>query len=257
MNRASSLSRRLVLLAVAVLTVILATSLAPAGGNKNPRILPPHANAGGLSYGEWSEEWWKWIIAIPAAESPVLDETGEFAGVGQEGNVWFLAGRLFSGESTRTITVPSGKKLFFPLYNWVFWAPDDLGTAEFVADHLGFTPEQIASMTDEELLRLLVNYTAGEPELTLTIDGKPASNLLDYYAESPAFSLFDTDLVDDLGVPISQPNLAVSSGFWIMLNPLPPGEHTIRWTVHSEHSIPDFDTDLDITYHINVVPGRR
>ena len=111
-------------------------------------------------------------------------------------------------------------------------------------------------MTDEELIRLLANYTAGEPELTLTIDGRPMRDLLQYDADSPAFSFLDTDLRDDFGAEISQPNLVVSAGYWIMLPPLPVGEHTIHWTVTARHSIPVFDTDLDVTYHVNVAPRR-
>ena len=39
-------------------------------------------------------EWWKWALGIPAAENPILDETGEFADVDQSGSVWFLAGNF-------------------------------------------------------------------------------------------------------------------------------------------------------------------
>ena len=247
--------RRIVSTCIAVLIVgaVVAESRA---GNGNPGVIPPHAKAYGLTYGEWSVDWWKWLIGIPAAENPGLDETGEFGDIDQDGPVWFLVGLFGSGEVTRSVTVPAGKALLFPLYNWVWWAPDDLGTAEFVADHLGFTPEEIAAMTDEELIRLISNFAAGEPEMTCTVDGQPLQNLLGYHADSPAFRFLDTTLLDEFGVPISQPNLAVAAGYWIMLAPLPVGEHTIQWTTHATHSLPDFDTDLDVTYHITVVPRK-
>ena len=256
MTRAKPFPQTLVLLVLALLGCVLTTSLAPAARNDNPAVLPPHANAYGMSYGEWSEEWWKWAVGIPAAQNPGLDETGEFGSVGQEGHVWFLAGLYGSDEVERTVTVPAGKPLFFPLYNWVWWAPDDLGTAEFLAVHLGFTPEEIALMTDEELIRLAASYTAGEPELTCTVDGRELQNLHQYYAESSAFQFLDTDLFDDFGIPISQPNLAVAAGYWVMLAPLPVGEHTIHWAAHGRHSVPAFDGDLVVTYHINVVPRK-
>ena len=45
------------------------------------------------------------------------------------------------------------------------------------------------------------------------------------------------------------PSMAASDGFWIMLKPLPPGEHTINF---GGSFGPEFT--IDITYHISVVP---
>ena len=28
-------------------------------GNPNPGVIPPHARAYGLSYGEWGAQWWR------------------------------------------------------------------------------------------------------------------------------------------------------------------------------------------------------
>src|SRR4051794_2720625 len=83
----------LLLVAVAALFV---TSARPSGtwaaGNPNPKVLPRNSSAHGATYEEWVANWWSWAIAIPADQSPLLDETGKFGGVGQSGPVWFLAG---------------------------------------------------------------------------------------------------------------------------------------------------------------------
>jgi len=42
-------------------------------------------------------------------------------------------------------------------------------------------------------------------------------------------------------------------GFYVMLKPLPVGEHTL--TLHGE--FPSFDVVLDVTYHLTVVPLPR
>src|SRR5262245_65845670 len=60
--------------------------------------------------------WWKWALETPASENPLTDTTGQFAAVNQSGRVWFLAGNA-GGTTVRTITVPSGKALFFPIVN--------------------------------------------------------------------------------------------------------------------------------------------
>jgi hypothetical protein len=42
----------------------------------------------------------------------------------------------------------------------------------------------------------------------------------------------------------------IDEGFYVMLKPLPVGEHTL--TIHGE--FPSFDVVLDVTYHLTVVP---
>jgi hypothetical protein len=80
----------------AVVMMSLAGSPAFAGGpdrgNPNPGILPPSSNPFGKSYGAWSDAWVQWAYSIPADQNPIADTTGQFAGMGQSGKVWFLAG---------------------------------------------------------------------------------------------------------------------------------------------------------------------
>src|SRR5436190_6645283 len=58
--------------------------------------------------------WWQWVFETSASENPLTDTTGQFAAVNQSGRVWFLACNP-GGTTARTITVPSGKALFFPI----------------------------------------------------------------------------------------------------------------------------------------------
>jgi hypothetical protein len=220
------------------------------GGNPNPGIAPPNSNRYGLSYGEWGAEWWKWALGIPLAENPLLDETGEFAAVDQAGPVWFLAGN-FGGVTERTITLPAGKALFFPIVNAAWWAPEDLELAAMVAEFLGLDPDYL---TDEELLRLLANFSvSGVTELSLAVDGVEMRNLLRYRAESPAFLIEDADLLEDFGYDPLESRLAVADGYWIMLAPLPPGEHTIHFKGAVDNIVQGAFTS-DVTYHITVAP---
>jgi hypothetical protein len=122
----------------------------------------------------------------------VLDETGQFAGEGQSGHVWFLAGTIFGGTFERDVTVPTGTSLFFPALNAIFWAPDDLDDAAFFAAQNGLNP---ALMTDEELIRYIVRLAVNEPALLkVTVDGKELNDLTSYRAASDEFELTDTDL---------------------------------------------------------------
>lgn len=227
----------------------IALDLASARTN-NPRIVPIQSLRHGMTYGEWAGAWWAWAVGIPAATNPILDATGEFGDIDQEGSAWFLAG-TFGGPAERTLTIPPGKSLFFPLLNSLWWAPDDLESAAFAVEvELGLNPDDF---TDEELIALAAIWavTFDELEMTCTVDGVELSNLEQYFAESPGFQITDTDLTDDLGTPISQPNTAVAAGYWIMLRPLPIGEHTIRFTVDADDlSLGPFN--VDVTYYITV-----
>ena len=71
-------------------------------------------------------EWWQWVMSIPSADSPVYDKTGNRCGIGQRGDVWFLAGST-SGKVTRRCTVPAGVKLLVPVVNTLCY-PDAVDT---------------------------------------------------------------------------------------------------------------------------------
>jgi hypothetical protein len=232
-----------------VALAMLAPSPAAVGTNEDLGILPVDQKVFGKSYGEWAGEWWKWAIGIPAATNPILDPTGEFGTIDQKGPVWFLAG-TFGGKAERSLTVPKGKWLFFPLLNNLWWAPEDLEVAAFIVEEfLGLDPEQL---TDEELIRLAAAYhNEGVKSLRCTIDGVRVEDPEQYHVSSPPFMITDTDLLDDFGIPISIPNLSITDGYWIMLAPLSPGKHTISFSVRVRH--PEFGRfQLDVTYHLTV-----
>lgn len=82
----------------------------------------------GKTYGEWSAKWWQWAYSIPASHSPVLLEGDVDCTLGQQGPVYFLAGKatvlpddpdelpiVLTGE--RWCSIPQGKALFFPIVN--------------------------------------------------------------------------------------------------------------------------------------------
>jgi hypothetical protein len=96
-------------------------------------IAPPSAHAQdsptvlGKTIGEWSVEWWKWALAIPTSENPMLDPTGANCHLGQQGPVWFLAGVWGGGTAERSCSVPTGKYIFFSIANviWIQTPEDD------------------------------------------------------------------------------------------------------------------------------------
>jgi hypothetical protein len=210
-----------------------ATALAQR--NAQPRVLPPHSIAFGHSYAEWSGAWWRWAVSIPADSSPLLDTSGAFAGVGQSGNVWFLAGNL-GGVSDRIVTIPTGKALFFPIFNYVWINAPTLGDPPWSDTQEAIARSQIAGVVDSAF------------NLSCEIDGVNVGDLKDYRHSTADDGEYMVTMPSNnvFGVPAGTYGPAVDDGIYLMLPPLGRGEHAIHFT----SSAPGFE--LDVTYHITV-----
>jgi hypothetical protein len=250
MNRTFNYTGRVLLVVGLLLAPTIFDMPLAANGNANPRILPPQVKPYGKTYGAWGAEWWKWVVGIPAAENPILDETGEFGAIDQAGPVWFLAGNS-GGTTERTLVVPTGKALFFPILTQ-FWgcpSPEERAFLEEVARaYLGMDPAAVAALTDVDLMRLVIGAQMDSViSLSATIDGVAVQDLKQYRAKSPVFTFED---LDSFGVE-GECSPAVADGYWLMVAPLPVGEHTI----HFSGVIADAPLDpleLDVTYHLIV-----
>src|SRR5262245_41747797 len=97
---------------VLVLGLMMPTTMSPVEASC-PQVLP-----NGQAYEKLSADWWKWAYSFPTQINPLFDETGTQGYLGNQRNVFFLAGVInVSGTAERTITVPAGKPLFFPILN--------------------------------------------------------------------------------------------------------------------------------------------
>lgn len=235
---------------MAFLTVLLTLKINIVEARSKPHVLPPSSEAFDKTYQEWTAAWLQWAVSIPAASNPMNDLTGTFAAIGQSGKVWFLAGTL--GPSTtpvtpvvRSISIPKGTALFFPLVNY-FW----INTPEY-GDPL-WSPTQEAFARDT--LATSIDTANG---LSLRIDGRSVPNLSDYRFKSTAAecsipplatdNIFQADLVNN-------PYHCVADGYWVLLPPLSVGSHTIRFTGGVISPSP---FSLDVTYKIKVKPEHK
>lgn len=181
----------------------------------------------GSSYGEWAARWWEWALSIPAAENPVLDQSGAYCGARQLANVWFLAGN-FGGSTSRSCTIPRGKPIFFPILN-----------------NIGFDPKGNETILD--LRRLAANGLDGAV-LTCSLDDQPCvsgQSLHEYRAQSPIFkaivrtaSLVAPKIYDPI----------VADGYWLLIGPLEAGTHTLHFS--GANGLGTFSTD--VTYSLTV-----
>lgn len=170
---------------------------------------------------DWVALWWQWAYGVPEIDSPLYEDTGLTAAVGQRGPVWFLCGAYNeTGIVTRTITVPEGVYLFFPILatEW---------------DNAGVTVDPLSL---EALVSLSADYAADVDvsSLTCTVDGVGITDLAKRRVVSSVFGYVTVpDSTPDLAfgaLPNEVVYPAVSDGYWVMLKPLPLGNHTITWS---------------------------
>lgn len=233
------------IIAAGVLLLALTVSvpaMAGKGNAGNPGVLPPQSHPNGKTYGEWSAAWWQWALGQPADVNPLLDETGANAAQGQSGPVWFLCGVWnSSGQAERSIAVPPGKALFFPIINfmWISTVPEDPQTAEGIREIVK-PPADAVDMLECE------------------VDGVALKNLAQYRTESPLFDVF-FPAGDIYGIGPATYGPSMDEGYYIMLAPLSAGKHTIHFYGNMPETIPPYWSpfSVDVTYHITVGKPKK
>ena len=228
------------LLGVALAFGGINSALADGGPGRQGQVLAPQSHPYGKSYGEWAAKWWQWVMSIPADRNPLTDTTGEFADEGQSGPVWFAAG-TFGTSAERTYTVPAGKAIFVPVFNWIF------GAGVFDCDPT--VPGAPCVVCD--LQALAAANTEAAEVLEVTIDGVPVKNVRRYRASSPGPFAIQYPENSVVGVPAGNYFPQVADGYWLMLAPLAKGTHEIRIHVRA----PDTSYGLiefELVHHLTV-----
>lgn len=211
---------------------------------------PSVGTTAGKTYGEWSAGWWQWMLSIPSAENP-QDALGEVdCSAHQAGPVWYLAGGEVGRPAARSCSVPAGTRLFFPVLNLLLY--NKAGESLTLED-------KRAQLDDFFGAGLKLEGSAGPRacDLFATIDGQSAARFTPgARVQSPPLLMDTGD--GAFGFPAGLVDReAVSGGYWVMLPPLAPGEHTLRFGGRlcqsgslADH--PDFGA-VDVTYRLNVV----
>ena len=214
-------------------------------GPANAAVVPPGVSVSGHTQLDWSQQWWQWIVGIPTASNPLVDGDGSLALQNNNRDVFFLAGAPASPSPgspiSRTIDVPRGSPVFFPVLNNIDAeiAPFDacFGTGNPLGCALDFISPGISAATN----------------LHATVDGV---DVLTDVNKAPfrqtSSSFFDVTLPADnlLGLSAgSFPGSAVSDGFWVMRDGLPLGDHVVSFG----GTFPD-GTTVAVTDTLDVVP---
>ncbi len=236
-------STRAALAIIVVVIMAIVVTIPVLADNPNPTVIPNSAH----QYRVLDAKWWQWALSFPAAEVPFFNTGGAVdISAGQSGHVWFLAGANNGLTEPRTGVIPSGTSLFFPLAN--------LNNDYPCPPEFGFEPDPGESL--EHFLQRTGNdfldfFLPDPTSLFAEIDGVSLTDLSRYrftsslftFTADPALSTFFDACIT--GTPQS----GVSIGYWLLLAPLPPGEHTLHFGAGGLFN-------QDVTYIITVEPGR-
>jgi hypothetical protein len=202
-------------------------------------VVRPTEKYQGRSYGDWAAAWQEWAIGLPALPGhPNFDDGNFDITDGQSGAVWFLAAPF--GTVERSGTVPKHTALFIALLN-----------AE--VSNLESDPFFGATEADQRAqVDFLVDHIVNP---FFIIDGKPLKKIGDYRVASPQYSFYAPD-PNILGVPAGS-GTSVTDGYWVLVEPMEKGEHTIQYGGAFHFSVAegdpfDLDVAMDMTYHLTV-----
>ncbi len=221
------------LIVIAVIVMLLVSSAAMSSAEV----------ASYASYKMLSAEWWQWAESIPPASNPMLDTTGANCAVGQRGSTWFLAGVFNGGTVTRSCDIPENVSLYFPVANVVYFdSPDVCG--------------QVGSVSIADMRAYNAAFISGLTNMSVELDGQP---LRPHHEVSGVFeiSLPEVNVWTEMCIPLGgMPggvySPTVDEGYYVRLNPLSAGAHTLHF--HAEN--PGWGFLTDVTYNLTVVPVK-
>ena len=228
-----------------LLTVMLAIVSYPQASEARDTalgVMPIQSNAFGKSYGEWGQEFNKWLFQFSLEDFPLFQGDGpQDCSIGQNGKVWFLHG-ILDGAVERSCTIPPGKALFISVNSVTSFVPV-----------FGSTEEEVRADAKRDLDG--TSNTIGVDTLEVYIDGVSLSDPFRYRADSPeggfVFVIEEGTILTQLGIDAGEYDPAIVDGYWVLIRPLAVGGHTIRWLSSGQFQDGSFYS-YDATWHITV-----
>ena len=226
--------------ATAACVLLLSLALVSAGAGTAATALPPQANAGGASLAELAKQFFIFDAAFSVVDDahPALDVGAVDCSLGQSGNTWFLETTPdVVGDFERSCSVPTGTKLYVPIFQWV------------CAEALDLIPVADCLLDADAFM--------AEIELSLTLDGETLDReaLEAYRAQTGIFQL---PLAEDsywewlTGAELGDSIEFGSDAIGVLLAPLSVGTHVIVVSYSSD----TFGFAGSLTYRITVTPGK-
>jgi hypothetical protein len=218
--------------------LLFSATLSPVLGSNSVNIFPLGSKPYGLTFAEHQKNFWKWVLEIPANQSPVNDPSGEKCVNGQSNSnssVFYLSFNS-GGIAERTCKVPVGKGLFIPIMQ------------------VEFSEKEVPNASIEDLRRTVTKDQDSVNSLYLKIGDKEYkyADLLKYRTQTDVFEVAFPDN-GIFGVIEGGVSKVIGDGFYIITEPLTKG----NYSVHFKSSLICLDPDCaepnfaqDIKYNI-------
>jgi hypothetical protein len=201
--------------------------------SKDFEILDRNAVVEGKSVSAWTAEWWKWVGERSIDENPLDDPTGKYATVGNDDEVFFVAG-------PRVVTIDPNSEppvIEDGIVERKFHIPSDTPVLVPIMNVLSFDPIQEPGEEEYDPVSFYMERFEG---LYARIDGKEIEGIKDnYQVASPDFQLgpaeegtvlYDLIMADEKYAGKPADAYAVGAdGYWLMLDNLSNGKHTLEF----------------------------
>jgi hypothetical protein len=229
-------------------------------------IFPVGSSPYNVPFKEWTQKWWQWFISIPKQHNPNMENAlgDKYQAVDcsylqdPASPVFFVpyVMKERGSPAEATCNIPEGKAVMVGIDNgWM-----DTGDPRTK----GADAEALASYVQESNI-----YPA---KFDITLDGKPIplTNEEKYRVLSNPFNVTFPDVASPQDAMWDEPPgtyLAVADGWYLMLKPLPPGEHILHYITgyrdhRSDPTIPIGQGNKepyiqDVTYRLIVKPSTE
>jgi hypothetical protein len=210
------------LLLIMSLPVILVLNFVQAQGS-DPYTFPVNSSPYGISYKNWTAKWAAWEYGIPKSNNwnfkntPGVNYVPKDCSYMQDPSspVFFLpwVGAEQGTYATVTCIVPHNKAILISV---------DSGTGDY-------SDPSVKLKTPSELIRIETESNKYPNKFDATLDGH-SLDLINDEAHKVTSDLYNLTLPKDnvWGEP-EGPDKAITQGWWLMLKPLPVGEHTVHY----------------------------
>lgn len=202
------LTRALVVVAFLSFFVACSASLSAAIG-----VVPHGSTVAGQSLGQWTADWQRWELSIMRSNDALNDVTGAQAGANQSGPVFFLASPPVGKFISRTFDLPADKYVFFSIASWV-----TLGVTDPGFNNNAVEADMLLNTLDPINFNVTLDgLTLDTMEIATHLERSPVDYTATVAATSPIG--FDAGTYNDVN----------TAGYFVMLDPLSPGRHTIAF----------------------------
>ncbi len=197
-------------------------------------VFPKDTAPFGLTYGEWTQKWWEWLLSIPKTKSPAIDSNGMHSDVNQTiPFVKFLCQTIEGVDElpNRFTTLECSHSVLMPIINWLSISPDD-------------------GSNDEQLLETARQKMDVIKELRVSMNGITfGRELMEFRSTSPCFDVeLPENNILDMSTGIHR---AVSDGYWLFLKPMKRDLNMNTYGACSRG-----ETVIRVNYNIRTLPAK-